>query len=92
MGKYDSDQVSRGGAVILYGRNGKDEYLLNLEGFLTGFHHAVARHIVSSLYNEGKVTTYILYAKTCDEIIQYAIFGEIRFPYRDEDGGSCYGN
>lgn len=87
LGIYDCEQVSRGGRVVLYNRQDKGKYLLDLEKLLTGFYIAVAKHLAISLYNGGEAETYMLNAKTCDEIVQYAVFGDIKYPTEESVGG-----
>ena len=89
LGIYDCEQVSRGGRVLLYNRHDKGKYLLDLEKLLTGFYIAVAKHLAISLYNGGEAETYMLNAKTCDEIVQYAVFGDIKYT-TEESVGDVY--
>lgn len=86
-GEYDCEQVSRGGSVILHNRFNDEKYVLDLECFLSGVYHSVARHIIMSLSEKGKEDKFILNAKTSDEIIQYAIFDEIRYPQTEMECG-----
>lgn len=81
LGVYNSDQISRDGSVILYDRNGTGKYLLDIEAFLSGFYLAFARHLALSLYKDGKEDFLKITSQTCDEIIQYAVFGEVKYTH-----------
>lgn len=89
FGEYDSQQISRGGSVMLYNRHNQERYVLNLEGFLNGFYHAFAKHLVLSMYIDGKEDFLKFTPKASDELIQYALFGDIRYPYIDNGGNCC---
>lgn len=92
FGECDCEQVSRGGAVVLYDRNGKDSYVLDLDNFLSGFYIAFARHLAMSMFIDGKVSFSKLTPKTSDEIIQYALFDDIKYPNEDSIVGDDYVN
>lgn len=92
FGECDCEQVSRGGGVVLYDRNGKDSYVLDLENFLSGFYIFFARHLAMSMFVDGKVSFPKLSPKSCDEIIQYALFDEIRYPNEESNVGDDYVN
>lgn len=78
LGKYASEQISRGGKLKLYDSENGEKYWLDLEKFLNGFklwvenggdqYGAVQGHEVDCCNID---------AGCADEIIQYALFGEV---------------
>ena len=87
-GNCDSQQVTRGGSLIICNRYNQECRILDLENFLKGFYQAFARHLVMSLYIDREEDFLQLNSKTIDEIIQYALFNEVRYPHRVDDGGN----
>ena len=73
LGEYASEQISRGGSLKLYDRENGEKYWLDLEKLLKGF----------ELWVEGEAGGAIVVdcceidAGCADEIIQYALFGEV---------------
>lgn len=79
LGEYASDQISRGGELILYDIEDEDEHWkLNKGKLLKG----IRMYIENGYYNivnNGKINAYEIDAEVADCIIQYALFGGIIF-------------
>lgn len=88
LGTYDYEQISRNGKLVFYDRNQKDIYTLDLEKFLYGVKVACARSIVLS-YDEFSEEGGCHYSeRIIDYIIQYALFGKIKYKRKDDDMGT----
>lgn len=77
LGEYASEQISRGGKLILHDVEG-EQNTLTLEKFLTGFKLWVAgdyQHY--DALKDGKVDTCQIDAMCADTIVQLALFGEV---------------
>lgn len=72
LGEYASDQISRGGKLILHDFEEDKEYELTLEKFLNGYKLAVEDGIF-----DGDADGDEYDGGVADCIIQYAIFDEI---------------
>ena len=78
LGEYASDQISRGGSLILYDAESSDKWELTREKFLKG---------VELYFKDGSWITVDNYTidvcdidgSAADCIIQYALFGELVF-------------
>ncbi len=79
LGEYASEQISRGGSLILHDAESSDKWELTLEKFLKG---------VELFFKDGSwisVDNYVLAdlggmdANCADCIIQYALFGKLVF-------------
>lgn len=86
LGEYASDQISRGGEIEIWSYepidNGKDCHVLSLEKFLNGFKLWLANG--GDCYDavdhyDGSVDCGEIDGGCADEIIQYALFGEVIF-------------
>lgn len=80
LGKYASDQISRGGTLILYDAESADRWNLTLEKFLHGLELALEQGIGIGL----EVTDGLLYVgdydgEAADAIVQLALFGKVVF-------------
>ena len=87
-GKCDSEQVTRGGSLIIYNRYNQECRILDLENFLSGFYQAFAKFLILCMYTNEMMCFSLSDAKTIDEIIQYALFNEVRYPHKEDDGGN----
>ncbi len=76
LGKYASDQISRGGELIFHDSESDDTYTLTLDKFLRGLAMFVADSMASFTY-KGRIDPGEIDADGADAIIQYALFGEL---------------
>ena len=72
LGEYVSDQISRGGEIILFDSEDDETYTLNREKFLNGVKLAIEQGDFSGDFEDAD-------SATADIIVQYALFGEIVF-------------
>lgn len=81
LGEYATDQISKGGQLIIVDYEGEEEYLLTKEKFIEGFKKCLDDVNCSDFleYKDKKlvVDTWYISADIADNIIQYAIFGEL---------------
>lgn len=80
LGKYASEQISRGGSLKLYDGESGEKYWLDLDKFLKGFALWIKNggdHYNAIDYSDGAVDCGEIDASCADEIIQYALFGEL---------------
>lgn len=79
LGEYASDQISRGGKVLLYDYEAEEEHLLTKEKFLDGFKKYAKENMDIFEHKDGKMVTdtCLVDAAIADMIIQYALFGEV---------------
>lgn len=74
LGEYASDQISRGGSLILYDLEDEDEHwTLDLNAFITGYKSSIEQGFWSGDFDNDYDST------VADAIIQLAVFGEIVF-------------
>lgn len=84
LGTYDYEQVSRGGSLLLYDRNEKDIYELNLDKFLYGV-KLVFKRCRDFCYEEIREDHTLDYSeRIVDYLIQYAVLGYVKY-LRAED-------
>lgn len=76
-GEYASDQISRGGTLILYDRESDEKYTLTLEKFLFGFKAAIENGYADDWFEDGKIEWSYLDGPAVDVIVQLALFGEV---------------
>lgn len=78
LGEYASDQISRGGSLVLYDAEGSDKWELTLEKFLNGmklyFEDGCHVQVEDGTIDPGDID-----ANDADCIIQFALFGEVVF-------------
>jgi len=74
LGEYASDQISRGGELILYDAESDDKWSLTLDKLLNGIKKAFEEG-----YFDGDFDSSEYDAGTADAIIQFALFDEIVF-------------
>lgn len=80
LGEYASDQISRGGALLLHDAEEDEVYELTLEKLIKGFELWVAGgYDTYGAVCEGVVDTGEIDAEKADQICQLALFGEIIF-------------
>jgi hypothetical protein len=78
LGKYASDQISRGGTLLLHDTDEDAYRKLDLEKFLKGFKLWVENGGDEyGAIEDGKVDCCNIDADCADAIIQYALFGEV---------------
>ena len=90
LGKYASEQISRGGSLKLYDFESGDKYWLTLDKFLDGFifwveqgydkYGAVSfnrEYDESGAVYRGEVDTGMIDGEAADCIIQLALFGDV---------------
>lgn len=75
----DYELISRGGSLLLYVRDKREVYILNLEKFLNGFVQAYIMSVTHHWKEYKGNSIFTISARICDTIIQFAIFGKIRF-------------
>ena len=80
LGEFASDQISRGGMLILHDAESTDKWELDIEKFTQGFRlwleHGGDRY---GAVSNGKVDTCEIDGEMADQIIQYALFGDVVF-------------
>lgn len=77
---WGHEQIARGGCLILHDiEDYKEKWELNLEKFLNGFKlwAESGRDTYGAVTNSGEVDTGRIDADCADEIVQFALFGEI---------------
>lgn len=81
LGEYASEQISRGGALILHDAEENYEYVLNIDNFLEGLQQAIEEHWFEDYewYDDKELDTGNVDAEVADVIIQLALFGDIIF-------------
>lgn len=86
LGKYASDQISRGGKLAIWldepFEDDKTCYVLDRDKFLAGFKLWIendGNSYDAIDYSDGSVDCGQIDAICADEIIQYALFGEVVF-------------
>lgn len=76
LGEYASEQISRGGKLILHDAESDDKWELTLEKFLRGISLWLSNGGVGCV--EGKKLDVCMVDADCtDAIVQYALFGEV---------------
>lgn len=78
LGKYASDQISRGGALILHDAESTQTWELTLEKFLDGVKLYFEQGCHVQVENNA-IDTCGIDASDADCIIQFAVFGEVVF-------------
>lgn len=78
LGEYASDQISRGGSLILHDAESSDKWELTLEKFLSGvklyFEDGCHVQVEDNCIDAGDID-----ANDADCIVQFALFGEVVF-------------
>lgn len=78
LGKYASDQISRGGSLILYDAESNDKWELTLEKFLDGVKLYLEQGCHVSV-EDNTIDPCDIDANDADCIIQFGLFGEEMF-------------
>ena len=82
LGKYASEQISRGGELKLYIEDEEEPYTLDKDKFVSGLSKYLSEYGGFS-FNErtciAEIDTEDIDAEAADMIIQYAIFGQIDY-------------
>ncbi len=80
-GDFASDQISRGGELKLYDAEEDKQYTLTLTKLLKGIKAFIkwdhGNHGIVDC--DGKINTYKIDGEIADQIIQFALFGEVIF-------------
>ena len=81
LGEYASDQISRGGSLILYDAESNDCWELNLENLLHGIENAIEDNWFDDYgwYDNGVLYTTEIDGEVADVIVQLALFDDIVF-------------
>lgn len=78
MAQYASEQISRGGELLIHDVEAEQSYYFTLDMFIKGFKLWLQHgNDIHRAVSDGKVDTCNIDAGDCDAIIQYALFGEI---------------
>ena len=78
LGEYASDQISRGGSLILHDAESSDKWELTLEKFLNGvkLYFEYGGHVQ---IEDNCIDTCCIDADSADCIVQFALFGKVVF-------------
>lgn len=76
LGEFASDQISRGGTLILHDSEKLYRYKLTLDKVLKGLETYIRERGLAVIYDID-IETIDIDAEDADAIIQYALFGEI---------------
>lgn len=82
LGEYASDQISRGGSLILYdAEDDENKWELNLENLLRGIEKAIENKWFDDYnwYNGTELDTCQIDADVADVIVQIALFDDVIF-------------
>lgn len=81
LGDYASEQISRGGTLILYDAESSDKWELNIEKLLCGIEKAIEENWYPEYewFEDGRLETSQIDAEIADGIVQLALFDEIVF-------------
>ena len=81
LGEYASEQISRGGSLILYDAESSDHWELDLEKLMNGIQKAIEDNWFDDYdwYVDGKLDTSEIDAEVADTIVQFALFDDIIF-------------
>lgn len=78
LGEYASDQISRGGSLILYDAESSDKWELTLDKFLSGVKLYLEQEYHVRV-EDGRIDTCDVDGNEADCIVQFAIFGQVVF-------------
>lgn len=81
LGEYASEQISKGGTLILHDAESEDTWELNIEKLLRGISLAIEEEYLADYewYDADSIDTCQIDGDVADAIIQFAIFEEIIF-------------
>ena len=79
LGEYASEQISRGGSLVLYDAEDDKRYMLNIHNLLNGIKKAIAENYYSEYewVVGNKIDTCQVDACVADVIIQLALFDDV---------------
>lgn len=78
LGEYASDQISRGGSLILHDAESSDKWELTRDKFLSGV-KLYFEHGCEVPVEDNAIDTCDIDACAADSIVQYALFGKLVF-------------
>jgi hypothetical protein len=78
LGEYASDQISRGGSLILHDAESSDKWELTRDKFLNGV-KLYFEHGCEVPVEDNAIDTCGIDACAADSIVQYALFGKLVF-------------
>ncbi len=80
LGEYASEQIGRGGTLILHDTESDDKWELTLEKFLNGFKLWIENGCDNyGAVEHGQVDTRQIDGQSADMIVQFALFEEVMF-------------
>lgn len=81
LGEYGSQQIARGGELILHDAESEDKWKLNLPKFMNGVKLWIENgdDRYEAVNSNGTIDPCQIDGEMADMIIQYAIFGELIF-------------
>lgn len=82
LGEYASEQISRGGSLILYDAESSDKWELTLDNFKDGLHQFLIdfqNNIEGDELNGYYIDPSNIDGCDADNIVQYALFGSLIF-------------
>lgn len=81
LGEYASEQISRGGQLLLHDFDGEETYTLDREKFIKGLKMYLEKphpyDILEEIDNKLRIDCCNADATVCDMIIQYALFDDV---------------
>lgn len=81
LGEYASEQISRGGQLLLHDFDGEETYTLDREKFIKGLKMYLENphpyDILEEIDNKLRIDCCNADATVCDMIIQYALFDDV---------------
>lgn len=80
LGEYASDQISRGGELVLHDAEENESYTLSKEKFMEGLKKYIAAGNTECIDRENDILSIDpgnIDAEAADCIIQYALFGDV---------------
>lgn len=81
LGEYASDQISRGGTLVLHDAESKDKWALTLHDLLKGVKLWLQNgdDQYGALQSDGTLDCCQIDGEMADMIVQFSIFGEVQF-------------
>lgn len=81
LGQYASEQISRGGKLILHDAESDDKWELDKTKFLNGLTRWIqnSSNMMCAVDDDGRIDAGNIDAGDIDEIIQIAVMGEVVF-------------
>ena len=85
LGTYVSDQVSRGGYILVYDKFCKGVSTIGLKSFLEAYCEIYAMSVRFNMSEHCNDGYFYSSPRVCDYIIQYAVFGGIKYPHTETE-------